>query len=44
MKRGSAAHHSDANDPQETLAESRNAAVSGDVEVCYPFGWKRGRR
>jgi hypothetical protein len=33
-------------DPQETLAESksRNAAVSRDAEVCYPFGGKHGRR
>jgi hypothetical protein len=32
-------------DPRETLAESksRNAAVSRDGEVCYPFGWKPGR-
>src|SRR5262245_20578140 len=32
-------------DPQETLAESksRNAAVSRDAEVCYPFGRKHGK-
>jgi hypothetical protein len=32
-------------DPQETLAEwkSRNAAVSRDAEVCYPFRRKHGR-
>jgi putative tryptophan/tyrosine transport system substrate-binding protein len=32
-------------DPTATLAESksRNAAVSRDVEVCYPFGQKYGR-
>jgi hypothetical protein len=31
-------------DPQETLPESksRNAAVSRNVEVCYPFGRKHG--
>ena len=31
-------------DPQETLAESksRNAAVSRDAEVCYPFCRKHG--
>ena len=35
----------DANDPQEALAElkSRNAAVSRDAEVCYPFHWKHRR-
>jgi hypothetical protein len=32
-------------DPNRTLAgsKSRSAAVSRDVEVCYTFGWKRGR-
>jgi hypothetical protein len=45
MDCGVASSASVVNDPQETLAESksRNAAVSRDAEVCYPFGWKRGR-
>jgi hypothetical protein len=37
--------HIGADDPRETLAESksRNTAVFRDAEVCYAFGWKRGR-